>query len=100
MISLRSLPLSPSCLRNSLLLGLCIQGTALAGPQADAQMYVYACMSLPMVYRLGCLQAAQSRLQADWGSTPTPSSSSGGSWSSPSYSGIYDGAGGINILDR
>lgn len=100
------MPWALSCLRNALLLGLSLQGVALAGPQEDARRYVNACMTLPVPYRLGCLQAAHRRLLADWGGRTAPSSSSGGSWSGRSTIGIIDGSGDcsggscVNILDR
>jgi uncharacterized membrane protein YgcG len=109
MIPPRSFPRALSCLNHALLLGLLFQGAAIAGPREDAQIYVRQCLSVPHYLQLSCLRAAEVLLHRDYGgyggSSTSPGSSSGGSWSGRNSSGVYDGSGGceggscINILD-
>jgi hypothetical protein len=89
-----SLPRAVTCLRNSLLVGLLVQGAALAGPQEDARRYAQICLRVPTVYRMGCLRAAVSRLQADWGQRQRPAPSSRGSVTGRNTHTVIDSSGG------
>lgn len=106
MITRTLTPLTLSCLRNGLLAGLLFQAAAFAGPREDALMYAQICLSLPVIYRQGCVHEARRKFQNDWGAGSKAASSRDGSWSGRNHTGTYDPTGGceggscVNIIKR